>query len=102
MGLIHVFRYTKIDVFGKTAPQVADELIGNLGEGFKGGVLVLVGLSGTGKGTTVDILKKKLPNCPATSTLVWNHFLTCCSAPYLGTITPRAPCGTLQRIAHAY
>lgn len=26
------------------------------------GVLVLVGLSGTGKGTTVDILKKKLPN----------------------------------------
>lgn len=55
-------KYQKIDVFGKGANDVASELIGHLGEGFKGGVLVLVGLSGTGKGTTVDILKKRLPN----------------------------------------
>jgi len=54
--------YTKIDVFGKTADMVASELIGHLGTDFKGGVICLVGLSGTGKGTTVDILKKKLPN----------------------------------------
>jgi len=50
-------------VFGKTAEQVADEIIGHLGPDYAGGVLVLVGLSGTGKGTTVDLLKKKLPKC---------------------------------------
>lgn len=55
--------YTKIDVLGKTAEQVADEIIGNLGPDFAGGVLVLVGLSGTGKGTTVDMIKKKMPKC---------------------------------------
>lgn len=54
--------YTKIDVYGKSADAVAGEIIGHLGEGYSGGVLVLVGLSGTGKGTTVDLLKKKLPN----------------------------------------
>lgn len=74
--------YTKIDVFGKTAPQVADELIGNLGEGFKGGVLVLVGLSGTGKGTTVDILKKKLPNCTTWSNGNIFRSLTLLAATY--------------------
>lgn len=54
--------YTQVDVLGKTADEVAAEIIGHLGEGFKGGVLVLVGLSGTGKGTTVSKLKEKLPN----------------------------------------
>lgn len=54
--------YAQIDVLGKTAQQVADEIIAALGAEFKGGVLVLVGLSGTGKGTTVDMLKTKLPN----------------------------------------
>lgn len=29
--------YTKIDVFGKTADEVADEIIGHLGDDFKGG-----------------------------------------------------------------
>lgn len=60
--------YTKIDVYGKTPDQVADKLVAHLGAEFKGGVLVLVGLSGTGKGTTVDILKKKLPN-----TTTWSN-----------------------------
>jgi len=55
--------YTQIQVLGKTAEQVADEIIGHLGAEYKGGVLVLVGLSGTGKGTTVDVLKRKLPKC---------------------------------------
>jgi len=53
--------YTQIDVLGKKADQVADELIGGLGsKAEEGCVVVLVGLSGTGKGTTVDKLKQKL------------------------------------------
>jgi len=53
--------YTQIDVLGKSAVEVADEMIKGLGDGAtKGCVLVLVGLSGTGKGTTVDKLKSKL------------------------------------------
>eukprot|EP00037_Helgoeca_nana_P008901 m.78577 g.78577 ORF g.78577 m.78577 type:complete len:324 (-) comp19220_c0_seq1:171-1142(-) len=55
--------YTQIDVLGKSADQVADEIISHLGADYNGGVLVLVGLSGTGKGTTVDVLKTKLPKC---------------------------------------
>mmetsp|Transcript_148797 Transcript_148797/g.211317 ORF Transcript_148797/g.211317 Transcript_148797/m.211317 type:complete len:325 (-) Transcript_148797:86-1060(-) len=60
--------YTQIDVLGKSADQVADEIIGHLGPDYNGGVLVLVGLSGTGKGTTVDVLKKKLP-----SAVTWSN-----------------------------
>eukprot|EP00908_Phaeocystis_cordata_P014573 Transcript_25680.p1 GENE.Transcript_25680~~Transcript_25680.p1 ORF type:complete len:335 (-),score=172.60 Transcript_25680:168-1172(-) len=53
---------TKIDVLGKSADAVAAEIIAKLGEApSKGCVLVLQGLSGTGKGTTVDKLKAKLP-----------------------------------------
>jgi cytidylate kinase len=52
----------KIDVLGKTAEQVADEIIAVLGDAPASGcVMILVGLSGTGKGTTVELLKKKLP-----------------------------------------
>ena len=39
----------QIDVLGKTPEQVADEIIAALGSDFNGGVLVLVGLSGTGE-----------------------------------------------------
>eukprot|EP00808_Paulinella_micropora_P017662 g4596.t1 len=54
---------TKVDVMGKSATQVADEIIAGLGEAAKTGcVMVLQGLSGTGKGTTVEALKAKLPN----------------------------------------
>ena len=53
--------YTQIDVLGKSADNVADEMIEKLGESASSGcVLVLVGLSGTGKGTTVEKLKGKL------------------------------------------
>eukprot|EP00928_Gymnodinium_smaydae_P058518 TRINITY_DN4171_c0_g1_i1.p2 TRINITY_DN4171_c0_g1~~TRINITY_DN4171_c0_g1_i1.p2 ORF type:complete len:382 (+),score=128.80 TRINITY_DN4171_c0_g1_i1:59-1147(+) len=53
--------YTQIDVLGKTADQVADEIIAKLPK--EGGcVMILVGLSGTGKGTTVDKMKAKLAN----------------------------------------
>eukprot|EP00931_Biecheleriopsis_adriatica_P090342 TRINITY_DN64343_c0_g1_i1.p1 TRINITY_DN64343_c0_g1~~TRINITY_DN64343_c0_g1_i1.p1 ORF type:complete len:308 (+),score=85.74 TRINITY_DN64343_c0_g1_i1:110-1033(+) len=54
---------TKVQVTGKSADQVADEIIAALGDApAKGCVMTLQGLSGTGKGTTVDKLKEKLPN----------------------------------------
>jgi len=54
---------TKIDVLGKTADSVATEIVTALGEAPASGcVMVLQGLSGTGKGTTVDLLKTRLPN----------------------------------------
>jgi len=54
---------TKVSVSGKSADQVADEIIAALGDApAKGCVMTLQGLSGTGKGTTVDKLKEKLPN----------------------------------------
>jgi len=53
--------YEQIDVMGKTADQVAEEIMCKLPK--EGGcVVILVGLSGTGKGTTVDKIKAKLPN----------------------------------------
>jgi len=53
---------TKIDVLGKTAEQVAAEIVRCLGDSpGKGCVLVLQGLSGTGKGTTVSKLEQMLP-----------------------------------------
>eukprot|EP00397_Hematodinium_sp_SG-2012_P048923 GEMP01056235.1.p1 GENE.GEMP01056235.1~~GEMP01056235.1.p1 ORF type:complete len:306 (+),score=92.02 GEMP01056235.1:227-1144(+) len=55
-------KYQAVEVQGKTADQVADEIIGYMGDkAHKGCVVCLVGLSGTGKGTTVEKLKQKLP-----------------------------------------
>ncbi len=53
---------TKIDVVGKSADQVAAELLKYL-PGRDGNVIILEGLSGTGKGTTVKKLQSLLPNC---------------------------------------
>jgi hypothetical protein len=51
-----------IDVNGKSADTVADEIIGHLGGvSVEGCVVVMQGLSGTGKGTTVAKLQQKLP-----------------------------------------
>ncbi|GAB5353315.1 hypothetical protein AAMO2058_000026400 [Amorphochlora amoebiformis] len=53
----------KVDVMGKTPDKVTDGIIKALGDApSKGCVMTLEGLSGTGKGTTVAMLKKKLPN----------------------------------------
>ena len=50
-----------IDVTGKSPEQVADEIIGKLGDAVQTGCVVTrEGLSGTGKGTTVSALKSKL------------------------------------------
>ena len=54
-------QYKTLDVLGKSADAVAAEIIADLPKS-SGFVLVLVGLSGTGKGTTVAKLKAQLPN----------------------------------------
>ena len=51
-----------IDVLGKSADAVAAEIVKKLGTAPEQGcVLTLQGLSGTGKGTTVEKLKASLP-----------------------------------------
>ena len=58
----------KVDVLGKSADIVAAEIIRALGKApSKGCVLVLQGLSGTGKGTTCAKLQEKLPRCTSWS-----------------------------------
>jgi hypothetical protein len=61
--------YVTIDVLGKTPAQVADVILDHVKKAGDGdssekssssGVIVLVGLSGTGKGTTVEVLRQKL------------------------------------------
>jgi len=52
--------YEQIEVQGKSANQVAEEIIAKLPKD-QGCVVVLVGLSGTGKGTTVDKIKSMVP-----------------------------------------
>eukprot|EP00567_Pseudictyota_dubia_P015329 CAMPEP_0197440934 /NCGR_PEP_ID=MMETSP1175-20131217/7313_1 /TAXON_ID=1003142 /ORGANISM="Triceratium dubium, Strain CCMP147" /LENGTH=323 /DNA_ID=CAMNT_0042971125 /DNA_START=46 /DNA_END=1017 /DNA_ORIENTATION=- len=54
--------YISIDVLGKSPTEVAEVILGkiNEGKGAAGSVVVLCGLSGTGKGTTVSTLKKML------------------------------------------
>lgn len=55
--------YTKIGVMGKTADEVASEILTAVGDGVKKGcVIVLVGKSGTGKGTTVRKIKAQIDN----------------------------------------
>merc|ERR1712008_424016 len=48
---------------GKSADLVADEILGSVGDAANTGcVIVLVGLSGTGKGTTVAKIRSRLDN----------------------------------------
>jgi len=49
--------YKSIDVVGKSPNEVCDIILNDLGDAVtNGGVVVLCGLSGTGKGTTVRTL----------------------------------------------
>lgn len=62
-GEVVVEPVTKISVTGKSPDQVCDEITKVLGDApSKGCIMVLQGLSGTGKGTTVAKLKESLPN----------------------------------------
>jgi len=56
--------YKTIDVLGKTPQQVVDIILSDVGQAANtGSLIVLCGLSGTGKGTTAALLKDTLPNC---------------------------------------
>ena len=73
---VTVERTYQVDVTGKSADQVADEIISKLdlastntssssnsgNSGSSGRVIIMQGLSGTGKGTAVAKLESKLPN----------------------------------------
>lgn len=49
---------------GRSPQDIAKEIVEDVGDAAKSGcVIVLVGLSGTGKGTTVSTLSSMLPNC---------------------------------------
>merc|ERR1712166_215864 len=61
--------YVQIDVIGKTPDMVTQTIIDNVGDAANtGAVIVLCGLSGTGKGTTVEKLSTQLPN-----TVTWSN-----------------------------
>jgi len=61
--------YVQIDVIGKTPDMVTQAIIDNVGDAANtGAVVVLCGLSGTGKGTTVEKLSSQLPN-----TVTWSN-----------------------------
>ena len=67
--------YVKIDVLGKTPAQVADTIIATVkNENSQGGfVVVLVGLAGTGKGTTVAVLRQKLEQDEGKQVVTWSN-----------------------------
>lgn len=52
--------YITIDVNGKSPSQVVEEILTHCGDTSKGVVIVLCGLSGVGKGTTVSCLAKTM------------------------------------------
>jgi len=68
--------YAQIDVLGKTPSVVADEIISKIkadSKGDAGSVIALCGLSGTGKGTTVNMLRTKLENDEGKQVVTWSN-----------------------------
>ncbi|KAL7565486.1 hypothetical protein ACA910_012225 [Epithemia clementina (nom. ined.)] len=69
--------YVDIDVLGKTPDQVADQILQQVrndsGAVVESGVIVLVGLSGTGKGTTVTKLRQKLEGEQGKQVVTWSN-----------------------------
>ena len=69
--------YVKLDVLGKTPDTVADTIISKIkessGPSESGSVIVLCGLSGTGKGTTVAKLRQKLEDDEGKKVVTWSN-----------------------------
>jgi hypothetical protein len=65
--------YISIDVLGKTPDQVADQMLATVKAGGGGSVIVLVGLSGTGKGTTVTKLRQQLQEGQGKKVVSWSN-----------------------------
>jgi len=66
--------YISVDVLGKSPDEVADEILGHAtgGDG-DGGVIVICGLSGTGKGTTVAKIRQKLMENEGKDVVCWSN-----------------------------
>jgi len=69
--------YVELDVLGKTPSIVADEILAkiksNSGKEDEGSVIVLCGLSGTGKGTTVAQVRQKLEAEEGKKVVTWSN-----------------------------
>jgi len=70
--------YKKIDVLGKSPDQVAGEILASVkdkgsSDSGAGSVIVLCGLSGTGKGTTVTKLRQKLETDEGKKVMTWSN-----------------------------
>lgn len=69
--------YVHIDVLGKSPDAVASEILTivkkNSTESGEGSVIVLCGLSGTGKGTTVTKLRQKLEDDERKQVVTWSN-----------------------------
>jgi cytidylate kinase len=72
--------YVQIDVLGKTPVMVVGEILNKIKEGSakednskQGSVIALCGLSGTGKGTTVSTLRKKLEDDEGHQVVTWSN-----------------------------
>lgn len=69
--------YITIDVLGKVPDEVSDIMLNKIKE--KGGdqgdglVIVLCGLSGTGKGTTMEVLRQKLVEKEKKKVVTWSN-----------------------------
>ncbi|KAL3918089.1 MAG: hypothetical protein SGILL_004406 [Bacillariaceae sp.] len=67
--------YIEVDVLGKTPATVADEILSKIQSNNEnsGSVIVLCGLSGTGKGTTVTKLRQKLEEDQGKQVVSWSN-----------------------------
>mmetsp|Transcript_10008 Transcript_10008/g.15475 ORF Transcript_10008/g.15475 Transcript_10008/m.15475 type:complete len:415 (-) Transcript_10008:174-1418(-) len=72
--------YITVDVLGKNPEEVAEDILlkvraedSSSSNNNKGGVVVLCGLSGTGKGTTVATLKHKLESDDGKQVVCWSN-----------------------------
>merc|ERR1711935_857267 len=69
--------YVELDVLGKTPATVAEEIIGKIKSSDdgkdEGSVIVLCGLSGTGKGTTVAQVRQKLEADEGKKVVTWSN-----------------------------
>eukprot|EP00548_Thalassiothrix_antarctica_P000466 CAMPEP_0194133374 /NCGR_PEP_ID=MMETSP0152-20130528/3577_1 /TAXON_ID=1049557 /ORGANISM="Thalassiothrix antarctica, Strain L6-D1" /LENGTH=315 /DNA_ID=CAMNT_0038828683 /DNA_START=115 /DNA_END=1062 /DNA_ORIENTATION=- len=69
--------YKEIDVLGKTPNQVADEILNDIfkkdNDQESSSVIVLCGLSGTGKGTTVSQLRKRMEEDHGKKVVTWSN-----------------------------